>query len=823
MHEAHPSSFPGAERPAQNLQPGVSFPAAGGQHNSDEYRGHALLGHTRTIPHGEDDYEVGALPSFDGIETQSIQSSRGDDASAPLTPFQTRQKLLEAFSPVRLGCLILLVLGGMICMAVVDIKKFSAWAHADNVQGYEACLTFCAQLQTDDKLAATFGGHSAICDTNLDENQSPYVEVCNGLGGKKSCRGATRLAHEAKLEKPGDFVRCNFKVVKPFWKALVTSLIFISVIGLIIQDLPGQILLMGGASILCLLDIITRDELFKGISSSGVTSLAVLFPISEAIQETGIMDYVVGRVLGSPKTAIGALFCMMFPVALLSAFLNNTATVALMIPILCTWARRLNLHPGKLLMPLSFAAQLGGSLTVLGSSTCLVTQSVVAPAYMMQTFDLALVGAPLMISMTFVIAILANTPLLRSSADDGGRDACVDASNAYTVIFVVEHGGGLAGKSIDETGLKRVPGVVSIDRVGLSASDVGDETARGLDVVPLEPDDQLRIVTSVRGLIALRSQGGIRLQNATHLELLGGRRRSRFLYEVSVAIESEFCCTQIITSIERLRQELGAAFVAGPKGTDITNPEPHEVLPGSALLFEADEAWVDLHARGRWQLAFSLVRQIPKSSPLRVGGPVDDLRGLVVVIGMVVLIGLCSFPQTGVRLDFGGAIFLMMLVGIRSLTVEQVFNTVNINILLIISGAMAFGEALQKTGIVSYIADNLMAATVDLGKAGVIGSVYALSVVLSMFINNGATVAILGPMVVSIAQKDPTLPLNALAWTLTYGAGSCFTTPLGYQTNLMVMPDGKYKMPDFLRFGIFIQIIHMAFTLGFVMAYLQLW
>merc|ERR1719326_1810576 len=121
---------------------------------------------------------------------------------------------------------------------------------------------------------------------------------------------------------------------------------------------------------------------------------------------------------------------------------------------------------------------------------------------------------------------------------------------------------------------------------------------------------------------------------------------------------------------------------------------------------------------------------------------------------------------------------------------------------------MALGAALQKTGVVSFVSVSLMSAAAPLGSIGVIAMVYIIAVVLSMFINNSATIAILSPVVVSMSNADENLDLELLVWTLVLSAGSCFTTPLGYQTNLMVMPDGKYAAADFARFGGIIQLVH---------------
>ena len=139
------------------------------------------------------------------------------------------------------------------------------------------------------------------------------------------------------------------------------------------------------------------------------------------------------------------------------------------------------------------------------------------------------------------------------------------------------------------------------------------------------------------------------------------------------------------------------------------------------------------------------------------------------------------------KLDYGGALLILYLLLIRALTYEQLFRAFKTNILLTIAGALSLGVALKNSGVVSLIANALVAVGAPLGPVGIIAVVYVGAVFISMFFNNSATVAILGPMLVSVAEKDEAVSIEALTWTLVYSAGSCLMTPLGYQTNLMVM------------------------------------
>jgi len=794
------------------------------------------------------------VPAFDGVEVVS-RPSRASRATVLLptflTPFETRQNIARSFSLCRIITVVSLTALAVVSSPFLHHEGFSVLATLHDVPGFDECLYYCYMTKADSSFAEKVGGEG-LCEDG-EGRSSIKFSVCS-RSEKGEYQGCTLLVDNATVidgEVMGRTRRCQFKVVKPMWKSLVTAVVFIFVIILIVQEMPGHILLPGGAGILCLLGILSRNEVFNGFSSSGVTALAVLFPISEAIQETGLLEKGVSILLGTPKTLRGALLSMMFPVALLSAFLSNTATVALMIPILCTWARRLDLHPGKLLMPLSFASQLGGSMTLLGSSTCIIAQTVVKDGYKMLPFDLARLGVPLMLVGTGVIASLAQTSLLSSSADTSSTDddAEKDATEVYQVFFNVQALGGMDGNSIEDSGLQRIPGVHFVRNVQHMDVDArgGTRSAEVVGAEVLRAGDELEVLCTVEGIIALRAQAGISLKSQPNLTALGGRRRQRFLFEVAVADDSEFIRTDIVKDPRALRKEFGACFIAGPRApisqasdpiagaTDVvlhcsrsdvcradSHPAAAQICPGSVLLFEVNENWIEDKAHSRWQAACSLVQKVPDSSPLRVGGPVDNIRCISVVSGMVLLIGLASIPSSGVKLETGGLFFLLVLLCIRALTVEQLFAAIKFDILLIVAGALAMGEALQCTGIVNYLANTLMGLAEPFGVFGVLIVLYILAVFMSMFINNGATVAIIGPMIMSMAEKDQDLDLKVLTWTLTYAAGSCFMTPLGYQTNLMVMPDGKYTFFDFARFGVAVQATHMVFAVVFAAMYMKI-
>lgn len=178
---------------------------------------------------------------------------------------------------------------------------------------------------------------------------------------------------------------------------------------------------------------------------------------------------------------------------------------------------------------------------------------------------------------------------------------------------------------------------------------------------------------------------------------------------------------------------------------------------------------------------------------------------------MVVLIALVTFNVC--PLAYGGVIVLLIYLFIRALSPRQLINSIRGNILLIIAGALAISQGLQKSGIVTFLTSALMSIGKPLGEIGIHATIYLLIWALGLFINNSAVVAIVGPVVVDAVQQNPDLNIKALDWTLIYAAGTCFSTPLGYQTNLMVMEDGQYTFTDFARFGGLIQACHFVLVI----------
>lgn len=444
----------------------------------------------------------------------------------------------------------------------------------------------------------------------------------------------------------------------------------------------------------------------------------------------------------------------------------------------------------------------------------------------MQFFDLAPMGFTLcVISFVFIALCLpflqssAPTASISGSQQRGKEEHFADVEstkNFYEVIFSVKQGGGFVGMTCADVcmQLSRLPGV---KKVSLSVSRT---FASHIDDMLLTAEDRLQCEVEDTGVVSLRQVKDLSIENENDLQKLGMQREQRHLYEVALKADSSLVAASLDSGA--MRHVLGACPIAvRGKGSIYVCERPGE---GDVVLLEADERYV---GSAPWLSEFSVTHKVPDSSPLRVGGVHDRARCVLVCLGFVVYIGLVTLDV--IHLAAGGGIFVMMLVLTNAHSMHTMYKAIKAPVLLTIAGAYGLSAALQVTGIALFASGKMKDLAMPLGPQGIRLAVYFISVFLSMFMNNSATIAIIGPMLVTMlldsqmeSEDDQTAALKALTWVMVFAAGTCLTTPLGYQTNLMVMKDGGYSFGDFTKYGIPIQVLHMVATLALVYVFVDL-
>ena len=315
------------------------------------------------------------------------------------------------------------------------------------------------------------------------------------------------------------------------WDALFAlTVILLNVALLIFTRIGADIVLVAGVSLLLLTGILSPEEALAGLANEGMVTVGVLFVVVAGLSETGGVSWLGARLFGRPRSLLRAQVRMMVPVAAMSAFLNNTPLVAMMIPAVNDWAKRQNFAPSKLMLPLSYAAILGGTCSLIGTSTNLVVNGLLIAQTdtRLGLFEIAWVGVPCALVGVLYMLTLGRWLL----PDRQGVIAQGENVRAYTLEMIVEENGPLPGKSIEEAGLRALPGLylAEIDRAGRVLPAVSpQETLAG--------GDRLLFVGVVESVVDLQKVRGL-VPAPEQVFKLSTPRSQRILAEVVVSNSS---------------------------------------------------------------------------------------------------------------------------------------------------------------------------------------------------------------------------------------------------------------------------------------------
>ena len=535
------------------------------------------------------------------------------------------------------------------------------------------------------------------------------------------------------------------------------------------------------------LGLLTPREALGGFANPGLATVAVLFIVVTGLRETGGIDWVAQRLLGRPSSVRGAIARISLPVVGMSAFLNNTPVVAMLIPAVEEWARRLRISPSKLMIPLSYAAVLGGTCSLIGTSTNLIVAGMVIASTSLDPlgmFDITRIGAPCAI-LGVVYLVLAGPRLLPARKSAGS--ALADPRE-YTLEMLVPESSPLAGKTVEQAGLRNLPGcfLVEIDRGGDLMSAVGPEHV-------LRAGDRLLFAGIIDSIKELQNLRGLAPATDQVFKLDSPRFRRR-LFEAVVSPSSP-AVGRTIREMRFRNRYNGAVIAVARNGQRITAKIGDiQIRAGDVLLIEADPAFLERHRNSR---DFLLVSGLEDSTPrAHAKAPL----AIAILAGMVVLAATGVVDMLVAALLASGA-----LIATRCCTVAGARRSVDWSVLVVIGAALAIGVAMEKSGAAGAI------ASLALSIAGenpwmALAAIYLVTLVITEIITNNAAVALVFP----IAQATATqLGVDFMPFVIAVmmGGSAAFAMPLGYQTHLMVYGPGGYNLFDFLRIGIPLNII----------------
>ena len=576
------------------------------------------------------------------------------------------------------------------------------------------------------------------------------------------------------------------------WAAWLTLAILAGMVGtLIFTNLAADAVFLGAVTLLMVSGILTPKEAFAGFGNEGMITVGVLCIVAVALEETGGIHWLVQNVLRRPRSLRHALWRTMAPTAVFSAFLNNTPQVAMMIPAINGWAKKFNLPASKLLLPMNYATILGGTCALIGTSTNLVVASMlIGEDIHLSLFSIAPVGIPVAI-VGIVFLLLFTDRLL---PDRRPAISQMADPREYSVEMLVESHGPLVGQSIEQAGLRHLPGLylAEIDRRGQILAAVSPQET-------LQAGDRLLFVGMVDSVVELQKIRG--LTPATQqIFKLEGPRSGRCLVEAVVSGSGPLAGSSIRDVGFRTRYNAVVIAVARSGERLDQKVGDIELERGDTLLLEARPNFFEEHRNSR---DFLLVRRIEDSSPPRHE---HARRAVLIMLGMILSVSFGLFSMLEAALLAAGLMVAAGCVG-----ADTARRSIDWPTLIVIGASFGFSAALEKTGAARAVTETLMDFT-GTDPMGNLIMIYAVTVLLTNIITNNAAAALMFPFAVSTAHHLD-VSLLPFGMAILMGASAAYATPMGYQTNLMVMGPGGYRFIDYVRLGVPLTLITSVVTL----------
>jgi len=560
------------------------------------------------------------------------------------------------------------------------------------------------------------------------------------------------------------------------------------VLGMVFNVAGPDLIMVAALTVLLATGVVDPVSALSGFSNAAVLTVAALFVVAAGLRETGGLDFVARRVLGRPGGLGVAQLRLMLPIASMSAFLNNTPVVAMMVPIVSDWSRRVDIHVSKLMIPLSYAAILGGTCTLIGTSTNLVVVGLAESRFPETTigmFEIAWLGLPVtVVGLLFIV--LTSRWLLPERA---GASSAVDNPREYSVAMRVEGGSPVVGQTIEKAGLRHLPGLylVMIARDGEQIVAVGPE-------VHLMAEDVLIFAGIVDSVVDLRKIRGL-VPATSQVDKLLEPTANRRLFEAVVGRGSPLIDKSIRES--QFRTKYDAAIIAVHRRGERINEKVGDIVLeiGDTLLLETTASFERAHRNGN---TFALVSEVRGSAP-----PRHDRAWIatVILVAMVAANAAGLLPLLTSALLATGAMLVT-----RCVTGPEARRAMDLRVLVTIAAAFGVAAALDGSGAAAIVASAIVDLATPLGPVGLLASFYAVTAGFATVVGNNAAAALMFPIAAAAAEASG-MSVRPMLLVLMLAASASFATPISYQTNLMVLGPGGYRFTDFFRIGVPLQIV----------------
>jgi di/tricarboxylate transporter len=557
--------------------------------------------------------------------------------------------------------------------------------------------------------------------------------------------------------------------------------------------------------------VLPVSEAVAGFGDSIVILIAALFVVGEGLVQTGVANQVgawLTRVAGASETRL--LVLLMLTVAGLGAFMSSTGVVAIFIPVVLGIANRLGIGPGRLMMPLAFAALLSGMLTLIATPPNLMVNDALRTAGLQPFgfFSITPIGL-LALGLGIVYMWAVGSRLLPASPPPTGTagrpQTLLDLVESYNLAnqfhrLRVEPNSPLAGQTVAEARLRTRYGVTIIG-VGRQER-FAEVVASALANTEFHPADVLYVGGSAAAVETL----GV-AERLTGLPIEESQERSLVkelgLIEVLLPPDSELIGQTLHQAAFRSHHGLSVLGIRR-RGRALPGDLIEEKLAfGDVLLVAGSWKQIGLLQGDRQHfLVLNLPAEFSEVAPAHRRAPL----ALLVLLAMVVMMTFGWVPTTVAALLAALAMGLF-----RCLRMEDAYRSINWSSLVVIAGMLPLAKALEKTGGVALVADGLAAGLGPFGPLALLAGIFLLAALVGLFISNTATAVLMAPVAIAAAQQIGVSPYP-FAMTVAVAASAAFATPVSSPVNTLVLAPGGYRFSDFVRVGLPLILVVMAIT-----------
>lgn len=565
----------------------------------------------------------------------------------------------------------------------------------------------------------------------------------------------------------------------------VAVMLVIMLLALVFELARADLVVFFFLVVFLLTGIISTEKALDGFSNEGLLTVLLLFIVAGGIQKHGIIEGYVDRLLAGNKTPKRSMLKLLGPVSIISGFLNNTPIVVTLTPVLKEWCLKNGIAPSKFLIPLSYVTILGGTITLIGTSTNLVVHGLLIEAGYdgFSFFQMTVVGLPIAAAGFFYIVTIGYR-LLPDTLGAG------EQIREEVKEFLAEAEIGKDFEYVDRS-------IMDATEAVLKGVYIIEVIRRDHRIFPVDANtviregDHLVFSGTLNTIAAIQKQRGVTLRTGTDQTLDSLKDEHFQLVEGVISHESSLLGKTIKSA--RFRSRYNAGVIAVHRNNERIKSRVGDIIlkPGDTILILADRTFLQRHAHAR---DFYVMTTLTPPEVLKQS-KAKGLGGLVLLLGMIAAVTLGFLSMFEAML-----ITVVLLMIFKLIDPDEMLSYIQFNVILLIASAFGVGAAMTESGLAQMIAGNMLETARPFGVLGIIVILYIMTNIFTELITNTGAAVLMFPIAMEMAGQMALEPIGLMV-TIAIAASASFITPIGYQTNLIVYGPGGYKFTDYIKVG----------------------